>query len=711
MQRSRRLPLPHLRLALTPLSLLPMAAAGDLLLADFENGLAAARVTAQHATVAAVQHGANHALAINTPAEVDWPGITISGPPGGWDLSACARVTLTVKNTGTSKVSVSCRVDNDGADGTSHCVTGSVDLAPGKSGTLPVNLRRCGYATLDGKLFGLRGYPVAGGGTGTIDPARVTRLLVFVGKPKTPHSFEIDDIRAEGRYTAPTASVTDTDPYFPFIDTFGQYRHRPWPGKTLSVENLRQRRAAEAKTLAADPGPEHWNQWGGWENGPKLNPTGFFRTEKYQGKWWLVDPDGRLFWSHGIDCVRMTDATPIAERETWFEDPPWEQPELAQFVVPAGHALKGHYAGRPVKCYSFASANLLRKYGADWKRELPLTVHRRLRAWGLNTIAMWSDEDTRLLRKTPYVDAVGSHGTRLIEGSEGYWGKFPDVFDPSFREVLTKGARSRVGRSAGDPWCLGYFSDNEMSWGDPLSLGQATLKSPPDQPAKQVFIADLKEKYQSIKALNDAWGTHHASWEALAAHREVPPQQAAQTDLEAFYAKAADSYFREVRTALRAVAPHQLYLGCRFAWTNPLAAVAAAKHCDVVSYNLYQHDVADFKFDGGADVPLIIGEFHFGALDRGLFHTGLVPVMTQAERAQAYRDYVRGALRHPQFVGCHWFQYQDEPTTGRIHDEENYQIGFVDIADTPYPETVAASRAVANGLYELRLKTPVPGKD
>ena len=105
------------------------------------------------------------------------------------------------------------------------------------------------------------------------------------------------------------------------------------------------------------------------------------------------------------------------------------------------------------------------------------------------------------------------------------------------------------------------------------------------------------------------------------------------------------------------------------------------------------------SFNGGADVPLLIGEFHFGALDRGLFHTGLVPVADQAARAQAYKDYVQGAVRHPQFVGCHWFQYQDEPTIGRVYDEENYQIGFVDVADTPYAETIAAARELGRNLY------------
>jgi hypothetical protein len=76
----------------------------------------------------------------------------------------------------------------------------------------------------------------------------------------------------------------------------------------------------------------------------------------------------------------------------------------------------------------------------------------------------------------------------------------------------------------------------------------------------------------------------------------------------------------------------------------------------------------------------------------------------QAGRARAFSAYVESAARHPAIVGCHWFQYMDEPTTGRVYDEENYQIGFVDIADTPYRETIDACRAVAANLYRLRLQ-------
>jgi hypothetical protein len=367
-----------------------------------------------------------------------------------------------------------------------------------------------------------------------------------------------------------------------------------------------------------------------------------------------------------------------------------------------GYALKGHYAGRSPSCFSFGGANLARKYGADWKTVYPEVIHRRLRGWGLNTIANWSDEATRLMRRTPYTDAVGSRGAKNIEGSEGYWGKFPDVFDTSFAESLRRSMAAKKNKSAGDLWCIGYFSDNEMSWGDELSLAIATLKSSSQQAAKKIFLADLQAKYRDIAKLNSAWGTKHESWDALLEFRDAPETVKARDDLAAFYTRTAETYFRTVRDAIKAVAPNQLYLGCRFAWVNDRAAVAAAKYCDVVSYNIYRRSVADFKYPGG-DKPLIIGEFHFGALDRGMFHTGLVPVENQRARAQAYKDYVLGAARHPQFVGTHWFQYKDEPTTGRVYDEENYQIGFVDVADTPYAETIAVSREVGAVIYQTRL--------
>ena len=73
----------------------------------------------------------------------------------------------------------------------------------------------------------------------------------------------------------------------------------------------------------------------------------------------------------------------------------------------------------------------------------------------------------------------------------------------------------------------------------------------------------------------------------------------------------------------------------------------------------------------------------------------------QEERAATYRRYLESALRDPRIVGAHWHQYCDDVPTGRF-DGENFQIGWVDVCDTPYPETIEAVRWVGDNMYRLR---------
>ena len=325
--------------------------AADLTLFEFGEQFDPGVAVATDARISRVRSGSAASLHVETGHAQSWPGVALPAPGGRWDLSRYGFITVPVKNAGTNRVTVHCRVDNPGADGTDHCLTRSATIDPGRDESIRIDLKRTGEGQLGGRLFGMRGYPAAYGGRGAIDVTQVTQLLFFVGKPEADHVFEIGAIRATGTYTAPTASVTDAEPFFPFIDSFGQYIHQDWPGKVKSTADLEARRNQEKQELASQPGPAEWDAYGGWAAGPKLQATGFFRTEKRQSKWWLVDPDGRLFWSHGIDCVRMFDATPVDERSTWFKDFPGEQAELASFIVPSAYALKGHYAGRSPRSY------------------------------------------------------------------------------------------------------------------------------------------------------------------------------------------------------------------------------------------------------------------------------------------------------------------------------------------------------------------------
>ena len=105
------------------------------------------------------------------------------------------------------------------------------------------------------------------------------------------------------------------------------------------------------------------------------------------------------------------------------------------------------------------------------------------------------------------------------------------------------------------------------------------------------------------------------------------------------------------------------------------------------------------------DKPIVVGEFHFGALDRGMLGTGCATAFNQAERAQCFRDYVNACLDNRRYVGCHWFQYSDQALTGRYYDGEAYQCGFVSVCDVPYPELVQACRETAAQMYPRHVKS------
>ena len=643
------------------------------------------------------------ALHVDGEDDTAWAGIVLKAPHGRWNLAEHDGLMLDVRNVGADELTIVCRVANADADPPLHCNEGQVTLAPGTQGTLAVPFKRSAFSLASIHMFGMHGFPPPDSGEDTIDPGTVSSVSILVLKPKSKFSFEIGDVRLSSLKVSVERPSDAVHSLFPFIDTFGQYIHTDWPNKTHAIEDLTAQRTTELDELTTWRGAKSWDKYGGWKTGPLLLGTGFFRTAKFHGKWWLVDPDGRLFFSNGIDCIWPGETTPLDGRATWFQDFPGSQPDYKEFLS-SSDSQWGHYLDTKPACYDFAGANLKRKYGAGWSGDFAAITQQRLRSWGLNTIGNWSDPAICALQRTPYVAAV-HFASKPLEGTKGYWGRFRDVFDPDFGRQLRASVADQASATANDPWCLGYFIDNEIGWGTEISLALATLDSPPYQAAKQVLVADLMAKYHSIEKLNGTWGTAYKSWGDIIESRETPDKTRAHDDLLAFYKHTARQYFKLCRQAVRATAPNHLYLGCRFAGSNPAVVETAARFCDVLSYNIYRRSVADFTLPANVDVPVLIGEFHFGATDRGQFYPGLVRVKDQAERAVAYKGFVTDALRHPNIVGCHWFSYRDEPTTGRTLDGENYQNGFVDVADTPYTETIQAAREIGYHLYEIRSAT------
>ncbi len=473
--------------------------------------------------------------------------------------------------------------------------------------------------------------------------------------------------------------------------------HRDWPKKVHSDEDLRGRIEPELAELRAMADLPDRDQYGGWAAGPQLTATRRFRTEKWQDKWYLVDPDGRLFFSFGPTGVGYADATYLGGREKWFSDLPDPQGPLGSAYWTKPRAPS--YAPDDGRTFNFVRANLLRKYGPgpEWVTRNAEMQRLRLRKFGLNTIANWSDSDVYLGARIPYVVAIHTWA-RLIREQ---WPAFPDVFDPGWAQVAEEQIRGAAAKTADDPWCLGYFVDNEIGWGwDTVMLAVDTSKGPADLAAKRTFVEDLQQKYGTIEQLNAAWGTGHASWQALLESRDAPPE-AARPDLEAFLGHIVEHYFSTIRRLVKQYAPDTLYLGPRIAgWANEVALAGMAKYCDVASFNIYERSgrVDGIKYP--FDKPFIIGEFGYWDAGASPWNERGAPERLET-RQEMLTVYVESALRNPQIVGCHFFQYHDQPISGRP-DGECTPIGFVDLADNRHDDVFNTARQLAERMYQYR---------
>ena len=670
---------------------------GTLVLFDFEESYDASLIIPNDATFKHQKKEGNSFIQVDNGFTAREAGVKlISAKENPWNLNGFYQIKADVSNTGDETIQVELFVGND-PDGLKRWYCSDyIDLKPGESGTITIDLAWTPWVfkpQLD--IVGMRGIP----GTLKTDISAIQEMVFCSRYATQPNQFTIDNVRAVGKL-----EERKGDDFFPFVDEFGQYIHKDWEGKMHSQDELEKAAKEELELLSKSNGPKNIGKFGGWVKGPKLIATGFFRTQKVDNKWWMVDPEGYLFWTAGLNCI-ASDAvfTGIEHRENYFKNLPKEDEPLAKLYGEVDFATHGFYKDkRPYKTYNFYQSNLYRKYGENWLKKFQGMTHLRLKDWGMNTIGFMSDFGATRLKKTPYVGSIWINNTPKIEGSNGFWGKFHDVFDPSFRLAVRNSIQTQK-EGANDPWCLGYFVDNELSWGQLGSLSVGTLKSPANQPAKIEFKKVLQHKYEEIEALNNVWKTTYSSWKQLLESTEIPNEELAKEDLVTFYKKIADTYFKTINEELKAVASHQNYLGCRFAWANNSVVLnAASTHLDIMSFNKYEYSIADFSLPKGIDKPVMIGEFHFGALDNGSFHVGIKKAKNQTERGQMYQDYIQGALRHPNIVGAHWFQYIDEPITGRF-DGENYNVGFIDVCDNPFPELIKKVKETTYSMYEYRV--------
>jgi hypothetical protein len=438
----------------------------------------------------------------------------------------------------------------------------------------------------------------------------------------------------------------------PVVDEFGQWNLGDYEGKIKSLGQLKKEWAAEDEEIMTTKA-YNYSKFGGYSQA-KVKATGFFRTEKIDGRWWFVDPDGYLFLSVGVDCVSPGgggNAINIDKRRNIYKELP-----------PPGISTN---PSRP-NSVSFGAWNLFRRYGESYPDKSKDLIIKRMDKWGLNTIGNWSSWEVSQLNRKAFMMQL--QGLGIESGLMG----LPDVYAPDFTSRVDAAMKEFVSPYKENPWVIGYFTGNEPSW-----LGQEERLCGMILDGKDTPI---KSKLRGVLADGDT------------------PAKRRQFIFDTFRI-----FLTTVNKTIKHYDPNHLNLGMRFGHVPGKEILDICKDIfDVFSFNCYDlFPKADFmdQILTGTGLPMIIGEYHFGTVDRGMAQS-LWQVNSQKERGVAYSYYTERAYAHPGLIGTAWFQWCDQDLTGR-RDGENYNCGLVDVTDRPYQHMAKAMSVTAGKLFQI----------
>ena len=450
----------------------------------------------------------------------------------------------------------------------------------------------------------------------------------------------------------------------PVLDELGQSNLLDWEGKPHGLKQLQKLWRAEERETVSTESLYGYNSYGGYTE-HRLQGSGFFRKEQIEGRWWLVDPEGCLFLSVGVCCINIGSGGHVKDLD--------KRASMLKALPPKAYIHNGRGGNSSAE---FSPWNLERRFGPDYQQPAIDLTFKRMNKWGVNTIGNWSQKELERAGRKAFTCTMNP---ACVDG--GLFG-LGDPYELDFEEKLSASLRPLMTEYRDNPWLIGYYVGNEPTW-----VGAE----------QRVCEALLNGRDRAMKT---------AFKQYLQAYGDTP-----ETRISFVY-DTFDRYLAAVKRLQLRYDPHHMNLGYRFGdirAVNERVARICAKYFDVMSFNFYaikpDHHIMD-RLLAWTNLPMIIGEFHFGAIDRGMGQS-LFQVRDQAERGKAYRNYVETGFSHPGLVGVTYFTWNDEDILGRF-DGENYNCGLVDVTNVPYREQTEAMMETARRLYQVHAGSLAP---
>lgn len=372
--------------------------------------------------------------------------------------------------------------------------------------------------------------------------------------------------------------------------------------------------------------PSEFDEYGGITNaGFCGKATGFYHTESFGERTYLIDPIGNPFFVAGANTINLGST---------------ENQKKA----------------------------ILDRFGSEdayWK-----FITKRLMDVGVNTVTGSIDKVTDKTLASPMNGIVGLRGisaymrerglSTSTGGSSGFANNNTmNVFDPEFEPTFETLNRESILKFRDNNRIIGYTSDNEL---------------PPNR--------NLLERYLTLSPFdpNNAY-SYATAWAWLEAVLGKKDLDFADLDAATLFALHEEfksfvfgRLFEVAKTVIGRYDPNHMYIGTRVHGANRNSEGylrAAGLYCDVLTINMYggiQPPVAImadiYRYSGK---PFIVTEFYAKAADAkdmngqylGNQENAGWQVQTQADRGAYYDNYTTLLLECKYCVGWIWYRFQD----------------------------------------------------
>lgn len=379
-----------------------------------------------------------------------------------------------------------------------------------------------------------------------------------------------------------------------------------------------------AEILRDVPTTAHLDAYFGWK-GLQLEATGRFRTEQIDGYWYLVDPLGHPYFSVAPNSVSSY----------------YPNIDMPEDLIAAGFNSLGNWS-----------------------------VHENINSF--------SGPDMPYVTRVNFMLSYKNTSQRLKDlYNKGVIG----VFDPAFIAYAESKANEVI-PLAGDPFCIGVFTDNELPNYDNTTYGV------------------LLERFLGVEPSDP----NHIAAHQWMLSRKGEGYTIDDTDREEFHGYVMGTYYRIVHDAIRAVAPELLILGSRLhgsAKYKPSIFREAGKNVDVISVNFYGPYNPPMETLGmwleESNKPFLISEFYAKAYDVGMPNASGAGnnVPTQTDRAIYFENFTLRMLESKGCVGVQWHRFQDD-----IDPDVNK--GFINENGAWYAPLKSSLGKITRDIYGLR---------